>query len=183
MLKAGSTEQLRVQIDFLINYSQMYGALAQYQARRAITKQLANVRATLVELGRELVKERPSVDPRTWGPLFLNDRKCSPPIPMSQMCQDRTCGHRALNAMTMSASRMHRLRREVGLQPGALLHYRISCRLREPASEVEVGSPGRFMQAVVRTNGSGVGQSAEFRVSMNLTSKVSSSLTSSTTHA
>jgi hypothetical protein len=52
MLKAGLTEQLRVQIDFLINYSQMYGAIAQYQARRALTKQLANVRTALVVQSR-----------------------------------------------------------------------------------------------------------------------------------
>ena len=28
------------------------------------------------------------------------------------------------------------------MRTGALLHCRISCRLREPASEVEAGSPG-----------------------------------------
>jgi hypothetical protein len=65
---------------------------------------------------------------------------------------------------------MHRLRG--GPQPSALLHYRISCRLREPASEVDIGSPGRHKQAVVpNKHGRSVvfGQAAEFKVSTGLT--------------
>ena len=48
MLKAGLTEQLGVQFDFVIHCSWMYGALAQYRARRATTKTTRNVCAILV---------------------------------------------------------------------------------------------------------------------------------------
>jgi hypothetical protein len=70
MLKAGLTEQFRVQIDFLINYSQMYGAIAQYQARRALTNQLANVRTALVVQSRFA---------DTWvGAVRIRTKNCEP---------------------------------------------------------------------------------------------------------